>query len=93
MPPFIRRRSLTRLLWLIGLALLARAFFFSSSKSQSPEIRRHGVLEYVAGTDKHLDVQKHDFLQVRMGRDERPDLMSDIIDDGVDDFWTRFELP
>ena len=31
------------------------------------------MLEIVKGGDKQLDVQKHDFLQVRMGRDERPD--------------------
>jgi hypothetical protein len=51
------------------------------------------MLEIVSGGDKQLDVQKHEFLQVRMGRDERPDFMSDLIQDGTDTFWTKFQLP
>ncbi|KAL5522230.1 hypothetical protein ACEPAF_2087 [Sanghuangporus sanghuang] len=60
--------------------------------TESPEIRRQGVLDLVARSDK-LDVQKYDFLQVRIGRDERPDLFTNIVQDGLDDFWERFEKP
>lgn len=88
----VRRRNVTRVFWVVTLAILARLLFFSSSKTESPEIRRQGVLDLVARSDK-LDVQKYDFLQVRIGRDERPDLFSNIIQDGLDDFWQRFEKP
>lgn len=93
MPIIIRRRSLTRVFWIACLLVLVKLLFFSSSKSEQPEIRRQGVLDLVAGSDKLLDVQKHDFLQVRMGRDERPDFFSDVVRDGVDDFWYHFEKP
>lgn len=93
MPIIIRRRSLTRVFWLACLLVLVKLLFFSSSKSEQPEIRRQGVLDLVAGSDKLLDVQKHDFLQVRMGRDERLDFFSDVVRDGVDDFWYHYEKP
>lgn len=93
MPIIIRRRSLTRVFWAVCLLVLVKLLFFSSSKSEQPEIRRQGVLDLVAGSDKLLDVQKHDFLQVRMGRDERPDFFSDVVRDGVDNFWYHYEKP
>lgn len=92
MTPLLRRRSLTRIFWIIGLAVLVKLLFFSSVKQESPQIRRQGVLDLVAGSDR-LDVQKYDFLQVRIGRDERPDMLSDVIDSGIDDFWERFQKP
>lgn len=92
MAGFFRRRSLTRIIWVVAFAILTRLLFFSSAKTESPEIRRQGVLDFVARSDR-LDVQKYDFLQVRIGRDERPDLFSEIIQDGIEDFWSRFEKP
>ncbi|KAI5123016.1 hypothetical protein M0805_007637 [Coniferiporia weirii] len=92
MPGLLRRRSLTRIFWITALAFLGRLLFFSSAAPESPQIRRQGVLDLVAGSDR-LDVQKYDFLQVRIGRDERPDFLSDVIHDGVNDFWDRFEKP
>ena len=86
------RRNVTRVFWVFALTFLVKLLFFSSTKTVSPEIRRQGVLDLVARSDK-LDVQKYDFLQVRIGRDERPDLFSNIIQDGHDDFWERFEKP
>ena len=83
---------MTRILWFIGLATLTKLLFFSSAKQESPQIRRQGVLDLVAGSDR-LDVQKHDFLQVRIGRDERQDMFSDVIESGIDDFWERFQKP
>ena len=50
-------------------------------------------MDYVTRSDKQLDARKLQFLQVRMGRDDRPDLFSNIIDDGVQDYWERFQKP
>lgn len=94
----LRRRSLTRVFWVVALAILVRLLFFSDSRTrpnhvQAPEIRRQGVLDLVGARNDRLDVQKHDFLQVRIGRDEREDLFTEVIRDGVDDFWDRFQKP
>ena len=51
------------------------------------------MLDLVTRGEKVLDARKHKFLQVRMGRDERPDLFSDTINDGIMDYWERFEKP
>ncbi|PCH34713.1 hypothetical protein WOLCODRAFT_133573 [Wolfiporia cocos MD-104 SS10] len=99
---FLRRRSLIRILLLVALALVIRLFVSPSSpassvtsfySTDSQEIRKQNVLDFVAGSDKPLDVHRHKFLQVRMGRDEREDLFTDIITDGVLDYWERFEKP
>ena len=90
----LRRRSLSRVFVVLVLAIIARLLFYPSQQreQQAPEIRRQGVLDLVARSDK-LDVHKHDFLQVRIGRDERPDLFTGLIRDGIEDFWERFQLP
>ena len=87
-----RRRNFTRIFWIIALAVLVRLLLVTNKKPEAPQIRRQGVLDLVARSDK-LDVQKYDFLQVRIGRDERPDLFSDVIHDGIDDFWERYQMP
>ena len=38
-----------------------------------------------------LDAQRHSFLQMRIGRDERPDMFDADIGAGIDDFWNRFQ--
>ncbi|KAI0665487.1 cryptococcal mannosyltransferase 1-domain-containing protein [Trametes maxima] len=76
----IRRRTVVRVLGLAVFAFLVK-------------IRKQNVLDLVTGADKQLDARKHKFLQARMGRDERPDLFADIIDDGVQDYWERFQKP
>jgi hypothetical protein len=96
----IRRRNITRLLLILLLAFSARLFFSTSSlpaasplyTPESGEIREHNVLERVR-PDKTLNVQKHKFLQVRMGRDERKDILGDVVRDGVLDYWERFQKP
>jgi hypothetical protein len=96
-----RRRNIPRLLLVLGLVFGARHFLshFSLSLQSSPyhttshEILEHGVLERVSRPDKTLLVQKHKFLQVRMGRDETKDLFGDIVRAGVRDFWERFQKP
>ncbi|KAF7973302.1 hypothetical protein HWV62_15621 [Athelia sp. TMB] len=97
----LRRRNFTRLILVFCAGVLIRFFFFpsqSASKSSfftadTQEIQEHGVLERVAGAAKALNVQKHKFLQVRMGRDERNDLLGDVIKNGVMDYWERFQKP
>ena len=93
MPIIFGRRNLTRVFLFFGLGFILRLFFLPSRPTKAPEIRRQGVFDLVSGADKFLDVQRHDFLQVRMGRDERPDIFTDIIESGAEDFWTRFQLP
>ncbi|KAI0075004.1 hypothetical protein K474DRAFT_1600571 [Panus rudis PR-1116 ss-1] len=100
----IRRRSLVRLLILLAFILLVRLFVVSPSSAASSikafydsdpqEIKKQGVLDLVtARGEKALDARKHKWLQVRLGRDEREDLFSDIVKDGYLDYWERFQKP
>ncbi|KDQ52571.1 hypothetical protein JAAARDRAFT_184161 [Jaapia argillacea MUCL 33604] len=95
----VRRRSVHRLLMLLGLVLFFRIFISftspasSSEKAASREVKQRNVLDLVTRSGKTFDVQRHKFLQVRMGRDEREDLFSDIVRNGVADFWERFQRP
>ena len=91
-----RRRNLTRIFILISAAILIRLATTSkssSSKAKTHEIQGHGVLDFVHGSEYALDARRHAFLQSRVGRDEREDLMSDIVRNGVDDYWERFQKP
>jgi hypothetical protein len=91
-----RRRNLTRLFILISAVVLIRLGTSSksaSSREKSQEIKSHGVLDFVHGSESALDARRHSFLQSRVGRDEREDLMSDIVRNGVDDYWERFQKP
>jgi hypothetical protein len=96
----LRRRSTSRLLIILGLLLCLRLFssHFLSPTRPSPntnphEIPGHNALERITHPDKAFNVQKHKFLQVRMGRDQRDDLLGDIVRNGVRDFWERFQKP
>ena len=99
----IRRRSFVRILLFAGCVVVLRFLVGSSSSSASSvaslydtehqEIQKHGVLDLVTRGEKGLDARKHKFLQVRMGRDERPDLFTDTVDDGIIDYWERFQKP
>ncbi|KAI0819762.1 cryptococcal mannosyltransferase 1-domain-containing protein [Trametes gibbosa] len=103
MAPMIRRRTVLRIVGLAFLAFLVKVLVAAPSTSSSVsalygasdpnEIRKQNVLDYVTGADKQLDARKHKFLQARMGRDDRLDLFADIIDDGVQDYWERFQKP
>jgi hypothetical protein len=91
-----RRRNLTRIFILISAAILIRlatSSKSSSSKIKTHEIQGHGVLDFVHGSEYALDARRHAFLQSRVGRDEREDLMSDVVRNGVDDYWERFQKP
>jgi hypothetical protein len=99
----LRRRSLIRLILFAGCLVILRLFIVSSSSTRSTvtslygsdptEIQKQGVFDLVSRGGKALDARKHKFLQVRMGRDERPDLFTNTIDDGVADYWDRFQKP
>ena len=89
--PFLRRRTLGRIGILIASIVVFRRLF--SSTTAKHEIQEHNVLERVTRLDKMLDVNRHQFLQVRMGRDERDGMLSDMVQDGVQDYWERFQFP
>ena len=100
----LRRRSLVRIFLFAGFVLIVRFLVLHPSSpaassvkalysSDPQEIKKHGVLDLVTRGEKLLDARKHTFLQVRMGRDERDDLFSDIIKDGYMDYWERFQEP
>ncbi len=93
----LRRRSLSRLLALVAAIFLIRLLFSpsetSSRTSSSLEIEQHNFIERATRPDKTLNVQRHKFLQARMGRDERTDLLSHVVRNGVNDYWERFQMP
>ena len=99
----IRRRTLVRVAIFAALGLFIKVFFAPRSDPKSVaafystgdpyEIRKQNVLDFVTGADKQLDARKLQFLQARVGRDERPDIFSGVIDDGVQDYWERFQKP
>lgn len=91
----LRRQSLIRIALFLDVIAVIHLFVSSSSSSTSvtslygydpQQIQKPGVLDLVTRGEKLLDVRKHKFLQVRMGRDERPDLFSDTINDGMVDY-------
>lgn len=88
--PAHQRLALRGLLVIFGI-LIVRSLF--GGRSESREIQSHGVIERALFTDKYLDVTKYPFLQSRQGRDDRPDLFDEEIQEGVIDFWTRFQKP
>ncbi len=87
-----RPRSWLRVLYAaLGLFFLRWLLFPPASEN---EIAHHNVIERVTrGTERILDVQKHPWLQSRIGRDERRDILDDFVDDGTNDFWNRFQHP
>ncbi|KAF8648885.1 hypothetical protein AX16_006160 [Volvariella volvacea WC 439] len=101
MTPALRRRSTYKFIVIIGIGLSIYLLFFSSSfsistqsSSTSPyEIRQHNFIERATRLDKSLNVQKHRFLQARIGRDERGDIFMSLIRNGVRDYWERFQMP
>lgn len=89
----LRRRNATRIFAVASLVLLAKVMFSSSPPAQTQEIQEQNVLDLVSRSDNVLDVRRHKFLQTRMGRDEGQDIFSDIVMNGVDDYWERFQKP
>lgn len=105
----VRRRNLSRLLLFIAIAVLCRLLFFNSSSPFSPsisprsfdtsralEIEELGFFERVTHADRSLNVQKHKFLQARMGRDgdERDgEFLEETIREGVKHYWDNFQWP
>lgn len=89
-----RRRSLSRLLAGAAFLFLIRYLFYSPPTPEyaayEQEIQGHNIIERATRPDKSLNVHKHKFLQARMGRDERGDLLGQVILDGAQDWWDRF---
>lgn len=88
-----RRRTLARILVLILCGVVLRFFWLSGHTQQPHEIRGHNIVERVTTRDKTLNVHKHNFLQARLGRDERPELLGEVIKNGARDYWERFQKP
>lgn len=91
-----RRRTLSRLIFITFFGLFLRWLLSpppTHSKSQSHQIVEHNFIERATRPDKSLNVQRHPFLQSRMGRDERDDMFSALVQDGARDYWERFQLP
>lgn len=94
----LRRRSLSRVFFIAVCAFLVRWLFFtpsavSASSYASHQIKEHNFIERATRPDKSLNVQRHPFLQARMGRDERGELMGTEIRNGEADYWERFQMP
>ena len=93
-----RRRTLLRLLLLAAVLLIIRLTFFpyrhsTVLKSNSHQIKGHNFIERATRPDKSLDVQRHPFLQARIGRDEKEDIFSNLVRTGIRDYWERFQRP
>jgi len=91
-----RRHLITRGFFALAVILCAKLIIIprSSSASLDPSaFEAYNVFERVTGVDKVLNVRKHKFLQARMGRDVRNDIFDDIIANGVEDYWNRFQMP
>lgn len=96
MPFTFRRRTLSRLISITFIGLFLRWLLSpppTHSQSQSHQIVEHNFIERATRPDKSLNVQRHHFLQSRMGRDERDDMFSALVQDGARDYWERFQLP
>jgi hypothetical protein len=95
----IRKPTLFKI-FCIGLAtLFVKLVFFPSSttsvqnRSNSHQIQHHNFIERATRPDRSLNVQRHPFLQARIGRDEKEDIFSDLVRNGARDYWERFQLP
>ncbi|KIK50591.1 hypothetical protein GYMLUDRAFT_182572 [Collybiopsis luxurians FD-317 M1] len=100
----LRRRNLSRLAFAAAALFLIRALFFPSSSSpsssrtfasttHSTQIEEQNFIERATRPDKWLNVQKHKFLQARIGRDSRDEVLGDVVRNGINDYWDRFQLP
>ncbi|KAK7027344.1 hypothetical protein VNI00_015307 [Paramarasmius palmivorus] len=102
-----RRRSFHRLFLIAGVILFFRLTFFSSSSTSTSlsqysshnnrahEIEEHNFIERNTRPDKTLNVQRHKFLQARMGRDEKleDDWLMGVVRGGMEDYWERLQVP
>ena len=103
----LRRRTLTRFLLVLAFVFLLRLLCFPSHNTSNinttphrppdhswpHQIKQRSLIERATRPDQSLDVQRHRFLQVRMGRDERGEIMANTIAEGMWDWWERFQIP
>ena len=93
-----RRTLLSRLFFFGAVVFFVRILFFPSTTSKLPkandhQIKEHNFIERATGPDRSLNVQRHSFLQARMGRDEGEDIFSGLVRNGMRDYWERFQMP
>lgn len=93
--PLLRKRNITRFLIILAIPVVLRLLLSSSffKLSDPREILENNVLDIVTRSDNKLDARKHKFLQVRMGRESRPDILDDVIMNGALDYWERYQKP
>ncbi|KAF9005236.1 glycosyltransferase family 69 protein [Cyathus striatus] len=90
-----RRRTFSRLFYAVGILLFFRWLFSTpTAKPRSEQqIKEYNFIERATRPDKSLNVQRHPFLQARMGRDERNDLFEGMVRNAISDYWWRYQLP
>ncbi|TFK68893.1 glycosyltransferase family 69 protein [Pluteus cervinus] len=93
-----RRRSLSRIFYIVVFGTFVRFAFYPTQtpapvSSRAHQIQEHNFIERATLPDKSLNVQKHRFLQARIGRDEREEVLGRVIQSAIHDFWGRFQLP
>lgn len=87
-----RGKTVVRIAGIVIAIILVRSLFSTSAPPH--EITKSNYVERLTkGKANSLDVQRLPFLQSRIGRDERPDILDEYIDFGIDDFWKRYQLP
>lgn len=90
----LRRRTLQRIFFFGVFVVFLRLVLPRSNPEEVHEIKEHGVLERVVPfSGSSLDVKRHKWLQARMGRDERPDILDTYVFNGIRDYWDRFQKP
>lgn len=96
MMAFIPRRHLLTKVFIALTLIIGAKLVLSPRSSSSLEpsvLQSYNVFERVTGVDKILNVRKYKFLQWRIGRDVRKDILDDVIANGVTDYWNRFQAP
>ncbi|KAG2049381.1 glycosyltransferase family 69 protein [Suillus hirtellus] len=96
MMAFIPRRHLLTKVFIVLTLIIGAKLVLSPRSSSSLEpsvLQSYNVFERVTGVDKILNVRKYKFLQWRIGRDVRKDILDDVIANGVTDYWNRFQAP
>lgn len=77
--------------------LLSGVFLLFSSSETAPasivEYQGYNVIERVTGHKATLNPQKYKSLRRRLGRDDRPDILDDLISSGATYFWEQFQVP
>jgi hypothetical protein len=88
---FLRKKTLIRLAGFFAFSLTVYRLLTPSVAPH--EIAPTNYIDRIKPSSSILDVHNHPFMQSRMGREERPDMLDEFIESGVDDFWNGYQLP